>query len=125
MQNWKMVTLSMLGLLLSTPTYSGDSMNGLMLADSDYEQQRREAQRRFLEMRERERQQKKQQEAVEKHNKQVREHNCQVARDRQRRYTTAGGLYVYDKKGKRVFLDKAARAKAVKQAASDVRKWCR
>jgi hypothetical protein len=125
MQGWKLVTLAVLALLLSRPTYSDNYYDGLMLAESDYEQQRREAQRRYLEMRERERQQKKQQEAVEKHNEQVRARNCKVARNRQHKYSTAGGLYVFDKKGKKVYLDKAARARAEKQAAADVKKWCR
>jgi hypothetical protein len=124
MQGWKLITLVVLGMLLGTPSYSDSHIDGLMLAESDYDRQRREAQRRYLEMRERERAQKKQQQAREKHNKQVRAHNCQVARDRYREYTTSSGLYVYDKNGKRSFLDKQARKKAEAAANKDVQKWC-
>lgn len=118
--------ITMLGLsIVPGAAIAATTAAGLQLAElSEYEQQRREAQRRFLEMRERERAQKEQQDAVDKHNKAVREQNCQTAKDRYEEYRRAGGLYKYDKDGKRTYLDKEARRKAEADAKNDVKKWC-
>lgn len=111
--------------LLPSMVIAATGQGGLQVAElSDYEQQRREAQRKFLEMRERERAQKEQQDAIDKQNKAAREHNCQAAKDRYEEYRRAGGLYNYDKAGKRVYLEKDERKQAEANARKDVQKWC-
>lgn len=87
--------------------------------------ERMERQKKFLEMRERERKEKEQAKEREKYNKKVTMQNCDKAKSRLSKYKTAGGLYKYDKSGKKVFLDKAERKKAEQQAAADVKKWCK
>jgi hypothetical protein len=87
--------------------------------------ERLEKQKRYLQQREHERAEKKKQKDIEKHNKKVRKQNCDKAKSRQNKYKTSTALYKYDKSGKKVYLDKAERKKAEKQAAADVKKWCK
>ena len=88
-------------------------------------QERLEKQKRYLEMRERERAEKEEAKKRSNYNKAVKKKNCDTARGRLNNYKTARALYDYDKKGKKVYLSKADRKKAEKQAAADVRKWCK
>ena len=94
------------------------------LADA-ISQERKEKQKRYLEMRERERAEKKKAKQQDKANKAAKRKNCERARIRLNEYKTAGALFDLDKNGKKVYLDKSSRKKAEDQAASDVKKWCR
>jgi hypothetical protein len=97
----------------------------MQLAQADaISQERMEKQQRYLEMRERERAEKKQADQRNKANKAVQKRNCEHATKQLNEYKTASALYDYDKSGKKVFLNKADRKKAEKQAAADVEKWC-
>ncbi len=87
--------------------------------------ERLEKQKRYLQQREYERAEKRKQKDIEKYNKKVHKQNCDKAKNRLNKYTTSTALYKYDKSGKKVYLDKAERKKAEKQAAADVKKWCK
>jgi len=50
--------------------------------------------------------------------------NCARAKDRAHRYERAGGLYKFDDKGERTYLNKQKRAEAEERARSEVEKWC-
>lgn len=67
---------------------------------------------------------KKEQQQKSREEQAKRERNCALARDRVRRYETAGGLYNLDKDGSRRTLSDAERAASERRAQEDVARWC-
>jgi type IV secretory pathway VirB10-like protein len=53
-----------------------------------------------------------------------RQKNCEVARERQQRYTLSRRLFQTNAAGEREYLDDAAVAEARAKAAQDVQDWC-
>jgi len=53
-----------------------------------------------------------------------RQKNCEVARERQQRYTLSRRLFQTNAAGEREYLDDAAIAEARAKAAQDVQDWC-
>lgn len=64
-------------------------------------------------------QEKEQQEAKQK------QENCTQARNTLRKLQEGGRSYSYDDKGERVYLDDAARQKAISQAQQSIDSWCK
>jgi hypothetical protein len=54
-----------------------------------------------------------------------RQKNCEIARERQERYTLSRRLFRTNAAGEREYLDDAAVAEARAKAAADVQDWCR
>ena len=54
-----------------------------------------------------------------------RQKNCEIARERNDRYTVSRRLYRTNAAGEREYLDDAAVAEARAKAAADVQDWCR
>ena len=54
-----------------------------------------------------------------------RQKNCEIARERQERYTVSRRLFRTNAAGDREYLDDAAVAEARAKAAADVQDWCR
>ena len=123
LNNSKLSGKSFLILLLLAAT---SSMVSIQSARADaISQDRLEKQKRYLEMRERERAEKKKEKQQSDANKAAKKRNCERARITLNEYKTATALYDYDKNGKKVYLDKQKRRDAEKSAAKDVKKWCR
>lgn len=57
--------------------------------------------------------------------RQERQKNCEIARERQERYTLSRRLFRTNAAGEREYLDDAAIAEARAKAAADVQDWCR
>jgi hypothetical protein len=53
-----------------------------------------------------------------------RQKNCDIARERQERYTVSRRLFRTNAAGEREYLDDAAVAEAREKAAADVQDWC-
>lgn len=53
-----------------------------------------------------------------------RQKNCEIAREREQRYTVSRRLYRTNAAGEREYLDDAAVAEARAKAAADVKDWC-
>jgi type IV secretory pathway VirB10-like protein len=53
-----------------------------------------------------------------------RQKNCEIARERQQRYTLSRRLFQTNAAGEREYLDDAAIAEARSKAAQDVQDWC-
>ena len=53
-----------------------------------------------------------------------RQKNCEIARERQERYTVSRRLFRTNAAGEREYLDDAAVAEARSKAAADVQDWC-
>jgi hypothetical protein len=53
-----------------------------------------------------------------------RQKNCEIAREREQRYTVSRRLYRTNPAGEREYLDDAAVAEARMKAAADVEDWC-
>lgn len=53
-----------------------------------------------------------------------RQKNCEVAREREQRYTVSRRLFRTNAAGEREYLDDAAVAEARAKAAADVKDWC-
>lgn len=53
-----------------------------------------------------------------------RQRNCEIAREREQRYTVSRRLYRTNAAGEREYLDDAAVAEARAKAAADVQDWC-
>jgi hypothetical protein len=53
-----------------------------------------------------------------------RQKNCEIAREREQRYTVSRRLYRTNAAGEREYLDDAAVAEARAKAAADVQDWC-
>ena len=53
-----------------------------------------------------------------------RQKNCEIARERQERYTLSRRLFRTNAAGEREYLDDAAIAEARAKAAADVQDWC-
>ncbi|GAB4295445.1 MAG: DUF4124 domain-containing protein [Thiohalomonadaceae bacterium] len=88
------------------------------------EAERRDNEQRLLRAFEEEREQKKAQERKNREDQARRERNCAIARDRLRRYRSAGSLYDLDRQGNRVTLDEDQRAAAEQRAEQEVARWC-
>lgn len=88
------------------------------------EAERRDSEQRLLRAFEEEREQKKAQEQKSREDQAQRERNCALARDRLRRYRSAGSLYNLDQQGNRVTLAEGERAAAEQRAEQDVARWC-
>jgi hypothetical protein len=56
--------------------------------------------------------------------RQERQKNCEIARERQERYTLSRRLFRTNAAGEREYLDDAAIAEARAKAAADVQDWC-
>ncbi|WP_127474729.1 DUF4124 domain-containing protein [Sulfurivermis fontis] len=88
------------------------------------EAERRDNEQRLLRAFEEERELKKAQEEQSRKEQAQRERNCILARDRLRRYRSAGSLYNLDQQGNRVTLGENERAAAEQRAEQDVARWC-
>jgi len=80
--------------------------------------------RRLLDAMEAERNQEKQAAAEDQAEKELRQKNCNNARDRYRAYIEAGSLYDLDENGKRVVLSDEQRARSTARARAEVKQWC-
>lgn len=108
------LTISLLGVVATVQLAQADAIS----------QERMEKQKRYLEMRERERAEKKQAGQQNKANQAKQERNCEYAKKQLNEYKTATALFDYDQNGKKVYLNKDDRTKAESKAAADVEKWC-
>jgi len=90
----------------------------------DNEAARADQAQRLLRAYDEERALKKEQQQKSREEQARRERNCALARDRVRRYETAGSLYNLDKDGSRRTLSDADRAAAERRAREDVARWC-
>ena len=80
--------------------------------------------RRLLDAMHSERNEEKRLAAEAKAEKEKRKRNCGIARDRDRRLTTASRLYDLDEEGNRVVLNDSQRAQSEARAKADVERWC-
>ncbi|MET0067200.1 MAG: DUF4124 domain-containing protein [Candidatus Thiodiazotropha sp.] len=87
--------------------------------------QRQERTRRMLEVYQEDRE--KKQEALQKQiqEREKRQRNCIVARDRYQSHSQASGIYSFKKDGDRQYLDDAARQKYMQKLKAEIDKWCR
>ena len=85
---------------------------------------RRDKEQRLLRAFDEERAQKKEQQQKSREEQARRERNCMLARDRLRRYQSAGSLYNLDKQGERRTLSDAERSASEQRAQQDVARWC-
>lgn len=108
------LTILLLGVVVTVQLAQADAIS----------QERMEKQKRYLEMRERERAEKKQAGQQNKANQAKQERNCEYAKKQLNEYKTATALFDYDQNGKKVYLNKDDRTKAESKAAADVEKWC-
>lgn len=95
-------------------------MQPLAYADNERQQEMQ----RWLRAHEAEQQQEERDEAKQQQREAQQVQNCARAKDRARRYERAGGLYEFDDKGERAFLNKERRAEAEERARREVEKWC-
>ena len=86
---------------------------------------RKENTQRVLRAFEEERMQKEEQAAKDAQETAKRKRACTVARDRQRRYQEAGGIYHLEANGERRILNDAEHSATLKRADDEVKKYCK
>lgn len=91
----------------------------------DAEAARSDNAQRLLRAFDEERAQKKEQQQKSREEQATRERQCALARDRLRRYQSAGSLYDLDKQGNRRILSDSERAASERRAQEDVARWCK
>lgn len=93
-------------------------------AAEDDEAARSDNAQRLLRAFDEEREQKKAQQQKSREENARRERQCALARDRLRRFQSAGSLYDLDREGNRRILSDSERAASERRAQEDVARWC-